>query len=218
MTGVQTCALPISIHEGERAIALDPNDADGYVALAGALNLAGEPQRALQLMEQAVRLNPHYPTSYLHELGLARFGMEDYDEAAVTLERAVALNPDDRWSSRLLIAALGHLGRVEDAAPVLRAFTRAPIATVSAALLLREPRETIFAGLVAESSTYSMLQSGPEFAAWRSAHLRADRRAGRSRQCGRRRSSCRAPARRRPSATPRASFAPAPAGRPGTGR
>ncbi len=108
-----------AINEGERAIALDPNDADGYVALAGALNLAGEPQRALQLMEQAVRLNPHFPTSYLHEVGLARFGMEDYEQAAVTLERAVALNPDDRWSSRLLIATLGHLGRVEDAAPLI---------------------------------------------------------------------------------------------------
>lgn len=48
---------------------------------------------------------------------------------------------------------------------------RCPIASVSLALLLRG-RETrsLDEALVAESTTYSMLQSGPEFAAWRSSH------------------------------------------------
>ena len=105
-----------AVTEGERAVAMDPNDADGYVALADALNLAGKPEKALPLIERAMRLNPHYPTSYLYELGLARFGMEEFDEAAVALQRAVILNPDDRWSSRLLIATLGHLGRAGEAA------------------------------------------------------------------------------------------------------
>jgi TolB-like protein len=108
-----------AIAEGERAVAMDPNDADGYVALAGALNLAGMPEKALRLMERAMRLNPHYPTSYLYELGLARFGMEEFDEAAVALERAVILNPDDRWTSRLMIATLGRLGRAGEAAAIM---------------------------------------------------------------------------------------------------
>jgi tetratricopeptide (TPR) repeat protein len=108
-----------AVAEGERAIATDPNSADGYVALAGALNLAGYPDKALPLMEKAVRLNPHYPTSYLYELGLARYGMEQYDEAAVVLERAEILNPDDRWSSRLLIATLGQLNRTKEAAAII---------------------------------------------------------------------------------------------------
>ena len=54
-----------------------------------------------------------------------------------------------------------------DAEAAFAAFSRAPVAAVSAALLLRDPRSTISAGLVAESTTYSMLQAGPEFAAWR---------------------------------------------------
>ena len=108
-----------AIAEGERAVAMDPNDAEGYVALAGALNLAGKLEKALPLMERAMRLNPHYPTSYLYELGLARFGMEEFDEAAVALERAVVLNPDDRWTSRLIIATLGHLGRAGEAAAAM---------------------------------------------------------------------------------------------------
>ena len=43
-----------------------------------------------------------------------------------------------------------------------------PIATTTLALLLRgQGRRTIDDGLVAESSAYSVLQSGPEFEAWR---------------------------------------------------
>jgi enoyl-CoA hydratase/carnithine racemase len=59
---------------------------------------------------------------------------------------------------------------VDDARVVSDAFARAPVAAVSAALLLRHPPASITAGLVAESTTYSMLQAGPEFAAWRAAH------------------------------------------------
>ena len=108
-----------AIAEAERAISLDPNDADGYIALAGALSLAGQPEEAHQLVQRAMRLNPHYPASYLYELGLAEFGMERFEEAAESLERASALNPDDRWSSRLLLATYGFLGRKEKAAGLL---------------------------------------------------------------------------------------------------
>ncbi len=108
-----------AISNGERSIALDPNDADSYVALAGALNLAGQPGEALSMMERAIRLNPHYPASYLYEIGLARFGIDDFKRAASSLEKAIAINPDDRWSSRLLIATFGHLGRKHDATQVI---------------------------------------------------------------------------------------------------
>ncbi|MCP4766516.1 MAG: adenylate/guanylate cyclase domain-containing protein [Gammaproteobacteria bacterium] len=104
-----------AISNGERSIALDPNDADSYAALAGALNLAGQPREALSMIERAIRLNPHYPASYLYEIGLARFGINDFKRAADSLEKAIAINPDDRWSSRLLIATFGHLGRKHDA-------------------------------------------------------------------------------------------------------
>jgi hypothetical protein len=46
-----------------------------------------------------------------------------------------------------------------------------PIAGTTLALLLRAaPRRSIADGLVAESAAYSVLQAGPEFAAWRSAN------------------------------------------------
>ena len=59
---------------------------------------------------------------------------------------------------------------VDDAAAadrVARGFERAPLAGVAAALLTRVPPTGVWPGLVAESTAYSMLQGGPEFAAWR---------------------------------------------------
>jgi TolB-like protein/class 3 adenylate cyclase/Flp pilus assembly protein TadD len=110
-----------AIGEAERAIALDPNDADSYVVLASALSLAGAPGEALQAVERAMRLNPHYPPFYLYELGVAQFGMGELETAAASLEKATVLNPEDRWSLRLLLATYGLLDRREDAARVFKA-------------------------------------------------------------------------------------------------
>ena len=108
-----------AIAEAKRAIASDPNDADGYVALANALSFTGRASEALEQVERAVRLNPHYPSYYLYQLGLAQFVMNRLAEAATSLERALALNRDDYWSQRLLLATYGLLGRRADAAKLL---------------------------------------------------------------------------------------------------
>ena len=50
------------------------------------------------------------------------------------------------------------------------AFEQAPHAALAAALLVRQPRRDVWSALVAESVVYSLLQSGPDFAAWRAAH------------------------------------------------
>jgi len=53
---------------------------------------------------------------------------------------------------------------------------RRPLASVAYAVLLRDAeRRAAPAGLIAESATYSMLQGGPEFAAWRAERPRRDR-------------------------------------------
>jgi tetratricopeptide (TPR) repeat protein len=110
-----------AINEARRAIALDPNDADSYIALANALSLAGQADEALGWVERAMRLNPHYPPYYLYQLGLAQFGLKQLERTATTLETATTLNPDDRWSYRLLLATYGLLDRTEDATRTLQA-------------------------------------------------------------------------------------------------
>jgi tetratricopeptide (TPR) repeat protein len=109
-----------AIEEAKQAISLDPNTADSYLALAGTLSLAGRPSEALRMVKRAMRLNPYYPPSYLYGLGMAHFGMRNYRQAAESLERAMALNPDDRWSARLLLASYGHLGRKKEATGLMK--------------------------------------------------------------------------------------------------
>ncbi len=113
-----------AIAEAKRAIASDPNDADGYVALANALSFTGKPSEALELVGRAIRLNPHYPPYYLYQLGLAQFAMNRLDVAAQSLERALTLNRDDYWSQRLLLTTYGLLGRRADAGKLLETIKR----------------------------------------------------------------------------------------------
>jgi TolB-like protein/Flp pilus assembly protein TadD len=112
-----------AIAEAKLAIAADPNDADGYVALARALSFAGRSGEALEAVDRAMRLNPHYPSGYEYQRGLAQFGLNRIQDAAASLERAVALNPDDYWSQRLLLATYGLLGRRADASRLAQAMT-----------------------------------------------------------------------------------------------
>lgn len=109
-----------AITTGQRAVALDPNDAASHLALAGALNLGGQAKKALSSVRQAIRLNPHLTSAYLYELALSHFGLEEYQKAARALDKATVLNNADRWSLKLLIATDGHLGRLDDAKKSMR--------------------------------------------------------------------------------------------------
>jgi adenylate cyclase len=79
--------------EGERAIALAPSNADSYAWQADVLNVAGRPEEALRMVEQAMRLNPRYPSLYLVELGLAYRWTGRYAEAIATLKELISRSP-----------------------------------------------------------------------------------------------------------------------------
>ena len=83
-----------ALAEGERAIALDPNNAASYNAQAEVLSFSGRPEEALRSMEQAMRLNPHYPPMYLFEVGWASQYTGQYAKAIAALKTAVLRNPD----------------------------------------------------------------------------------------------------------------------------
>jgi tetratricopeptide (TPR) repeat protein len=96
-----------AIAEGERAIALDPNNADSYAWQAEALSFAGRPEEALRLVKQAMRLNPHYPPLYLVELGLAYRLTGRYAEAIATLKELISRSPN--FMTAYLQLALSYL-------------------------------------------------------------------------------------------------------------
>ena len=108
-----------AVAEAEKAVELDANDATALSGLAHALVQAGRPKDGLAYIEEAMRLDPHHPPSYLITLGSAQFGMERFEDAAATFERAVRRNPDNEIPFIYLASAYGHLGRIDDADKVI---------------------------------------------------------------------------------------------------
>jgi TolB-like protein/Flp pilus assembly protein TadD len=113
-----------AITEATRAISLDANDPAGYLAMARALIRAGSPKEAVDFITNAMRLDPNYPRSYLYYLGQAQFGMEQYENAAASLEEASKQNPNNQWPFLWLVMTYGHLGREQEAKSALDTFKR----------------------------------------------------------------------------------------------
>jgi len=74
------------------------------------------PDEALALAQKAVRLSPrdHAVTLALHVCAMCAF-LEERDEEAVEWEHKSIEHPAGPQSYRLLGAALGHLGRLDEA-------------------------------------------------------------------------------------------------------
>ena len=92
-----------AIAEGERAIALDPNNADSYAFHGEVLRFAGRPEDALRMLAQAMRLNPRYPPLYLFFLGLAYNATGRHAEAVATLKEAISRSPNN-LAAHLILA------------------------------------------------------------------------------------------------------------------
>lgn len=101
----------------EKAIALDPNDAVGYEAMAWALIYSGKPENAIEFVNRAIRLDPLNIANYFYTLGTAHFGMEEYQDAASFYEKAFKLNPELGLVQRAYLTAsyvyLGLDGKVK---------------------------------------------------------------------------------------------------------
>ena len=101
-----------AIAQAERAIALDPNDPNGYEAMGSILTNLDRAAEGLGFIKKAMRLDPQ--SDYLYRLGEAQFHLERYQEAAATMLRATRRNPQNEWNYFLLAAAYGHLGREQE--------------------------------------------------------------------------------------------------------
>jgi TolB-like protein len=104
-----------AIAEAEQAIVLDPNDPDAHYAMAETLIFDGRPEEAVDFVKKAMRLDPHKLAPYLYLLGLARFSLEQMQEAAALIERALNHGPETKMWIPVLVAAYGYLGREQEA-------------------------------------------------------------------------------------------------------
>jgi tetratricopeptide (TPR) repeat protein len=67
------------------------------------------------VLDEAERLDPHFPDMILHLRALAYFQLGRYDDAVAALKRRLTRNPNSDTAHVLLAACLGQLGRSEDA-------------------------------------------------------------------------------------------------------
>jgi adenylate cyclase len=94
--------------EGRKA---NPNDADLLAFSAEVIMFMGQPEEAIQLMKQAMRLNPYHPNWYVWFLGAAQYYARDYEGAVETLRQMSPMGQ----ARRILAACLAYLGRMEEA-------------------------------------------------------------------------------------------------------
>lgn len=104
-----------AIESGRRALAFEPNNADGHALLAVSYIYAGQPDRARDLIQRAMRLNPHYPSQYPSVLGYAHFFSGRYDDARVALQEALEQNPERLPPNVYLAATYVRAGQLDEA-------------------------------------------------------------------------------------------------------
>jgi len=111
-----------AIVEFERAMALNPNFTDWR--FAEVLVYAGHSARAIEVVEQHMRLDPFYVPLAPQWLGAAHYMLKQYSQALPLLRECVSRAPDFRGGHLLLAATYAQLGNIEqaraEAAEVLR--------------------------------------------------------------------------------------------------
>ncbi len=102
-------------HEADGAFSLNPNYGHAHLARGLVYVYTGEPAKGIPYIERAIRLGPAQQ-QYRHFLGTAYLVAGNYETAAAILKERVAITPTTDLSRALLASALGHLGRLDEAA------------------------------------------------------------------------------------------------------
>jgi len=129
-----------SLDAGQRAVALDPNNADAHLYLSLTLAAMDRGEAALRQIETVMRLNPHPSALNLFALGVCYLVLGRDEEAIGAFAQSAALRPTFVPSRVMLVLGHLHLGRSAEAqrereaivaltqgrAPVIRSMWLAP--------------------------------------------------------------------------------------------
>jgi adenylate cyclase len=107
--------------EAKRALAMTPNLSIAHGALGFVLTFSGQPKEGLASLETAIRLDPHgsQVAVKMNQVAIAQYYSGDYDAAVETARQVIRSYPDYPLAYRWLAAALGQLGRTEEAKQAL---------------------------------------------------------------------------------------------------
>jgi TolB-like protein/class 3 adenylate cyclase len=134
----------------DRALALNPSFAHGWVT-SGRLRLwVGQPELAISHFETSLRLSPHARRSgTFMEIGLGYFFARRFEDAAGMLLRSLQEHPGWAPTYRFLAACYAHMGRLDEAKETIKRLQAVTPVVVPDAGHWRNPehRELFLSGL-----------------------------------------------------------------------
>jgi tetratricopeptide (TPR) repeat protein len=101
--------------EMERAVALAPNEAGTYAALAEVLSDMGRTEEALEAVAQALRLKSEAADGHLGSVGTAYAVAGRYAEARAPLQRYLSRYPNTLHIHLMLAVVYSELGQAAEA-------------------------------------------------------------------------------------------------------
>jgi adenylate cyclase len=129
--------------EFERAFALNPNFIDYRYAVA--LIFAGEPVRALEVLEAIIRLDPFPPSPTFGSMGAANYMLKRYGDAVHWCCECISRQPSQLWPHVTLACAYAQSGQLEEAkaeaAEVLRINPGFTIESAKRFLVYKDPKD-----------------------------------------------------------------------------
>jgi len=105
-----------AVTAAEHALTLSPNGALQYCTVGAVVGSSGRWKESVIYGKKSVRLDPLAPPVYFHWLGRAYFMTGQYDEAIVTLKKALHINPNYLPAHAFLGACYSSLDRKAEAA------------------------------------------------------------------------------------------------------
>ena len=130
-----------SLSHFRRAIALNPNDANGLALMGSVLGITGRPDEGADLIRRAMELNPFHPSWYWAQLAVALYAARRYEEALEADQQGS--DQTQFWYLARMAACHAQLGRMNEAREqVVEVLRRKPDFRLSAVnLRYRDPAE-----------------------------------------------------------------------------
>jgi adenylate cyclase len=110
-----------ALAEGEAALALSPNLANAHGLLGSVLNWSNRPEEGRIALERSIRLDPRSPNlaTRFNAVTVSYYLSGEYNAAIEAATRSIRAYPDRENDYRWLAAALGQVGRIEEAKEAL---------------------------------------------------------------------------------------------------
>ena len=101
----------------DRAMALNPNSANAWLARGIIHAWRNQPEAAIEAIERARRLSPFDPYTFrnAYNLAIAHLAARRFEQAIEWADRALHVQPRTVTAMRVKVAALAHLGQLDEA-------------------------------------------------------------------------------------------------------